>query len=150
MDSLLAAQPFLAGLNAQQLGRLACWAKPVEFPAGYRLFDEDGHADRFWILLDGRVSLDTEIPGRGTVIIETLGPGSVVGWSWLFPPHRWHFGATVTEPTSTIELDGPGVQRVCEEYPAFGYQIAQRILTVVVQRLQATRVRLLDLYGSPS
>ena len=144
---LLAEHPFLAGMPPEQVERLAPWGHRALFHAGTRVFSEGGKAGRFWLIRDGRVALDTYVPGRGDVVIETLGPGAVLGWSWLFPPYRWHLGATALEQTLTVELDGAGVLRLCAEDPAIGYELHRRFIEVVVDRLQATRVRLLDLYG---
>lgn len=142
---LLAAHPFLEGLSAGQLKRLAAWAHRSQFRAGSRIFTEGGRADRFWLIRDGAVALNTRLPGGEEVEIETLGPGSVLGWSWRFPPYVWHFGATAVEPTLTIELDGAGVRRICDEDPEFGYTLTDRLMHVVVERLQKTRIRLLDM-----
>jgi CRP/FNR family cyclic AMP-dependent transcriptional regulator len=149
-QDLLAAQPFLEGLTDRQLERLSTYARRSMFHAGNRVFREGGHADRCWLIQRGRVQLDTHVPGRGDVVVETLGPNAVLGWSWLFPPYRWHFGAVAVEPTFTLALDGPGLRRLCEEDPALGYDLTNRFIRVVVERLQATRVRLLDLYRTPS
>ena len=147
---LLSTQPYLAGLTPTQLDKLSFWSKKSVFHAGARLFEEGGRADRFWIIREGHVTLDTHLPGRGEVIVETLGPGAVLGWSWLFAPYRWHFGASAVETTLTIELDGPGVRSLCEHDPVLGYELVRRFMAVVVERLQATRLRLLDLYGAAS
>jgi CRP-like cAMP-binding protein len=147
---LLAAQPFLTGLTHQQLDKLSYWTKKSYFHAGARLFEEGGRADRFWILREGHVTLDTHLPGRSDAIVETLGPGAVLGWSWLFPPYRWHFGASAVETTLALELDGPGVRSLCEHDQMLGYELVTRFMGLVVERLQATRLRLLDLYGTPS
>jgi CRP-like cAMP-binding protein len=114
------------------------------------VFSEDTPADRFWLIQRGRVNLDTHVPGRGDVVVETLGPAAVLGWSWLFPPYRWHFGAVAVENTLSIELDGPGVRQLCARDPALGYELSTRFMQVMVDRLQATRLRLLDLYAVPS
>jgi CRP/FNR family transcriptional regulator, cyclic AMP receptor protein len=148
--NLLSTQPYLAGLTPTQLDRLSFWSKKSMFHAGARLFEEGGRADRFWIIREGHVTLDTHLPGRGEVVVETLGPGAVLGWSWLFAPYRWHFGASAVETTLAIELDGPGVRSLCEHDPALGYELVRRFMAVVVERLQATRLRLLDLYGAAS
>lgn len=147
---LLAAQPFLAGLGDEQLERLSHWSRKSVLHEGCRLFHEGGRADRFWLIREGYVNLDTYLPGRGNVVVETIGPGSVLGWSWLFPPYRWHFGAVVIEPALTMELDGAGVRRLCLEDPALGYDLTLRFMQVLVERLQSTRLRLLDLYTEPS
>lgn len=96
---LLAAHPFLAGMPPEQVAQLAPWARRRLFHAHARIFSEGGHADRCWLIREGRVVLDTQVPGRGQVVVDTLGPGSVLGWSWLYPPYRWHFGAVAAEQT---------------------------------------------------
>jgi CRP/FNR family transcriptional regulator, cyclic AMP receptor protein len=151
MDDLLLDQPFLAGLSRIQLDRLSLWSKRKLFHAGARLFEEGGRADRFWLIREGHVTLDTHVPGRGGAIVETLGPGAVLGWSWLFAPYRWHFAASAVETTLAIEFDGPGIRELCEHDHELGYQLMSRFVVVVVDRMQATRLRLLDLYaGRPA
>jgi CRP/FNR family transcriptional regulator, cyclic AMP receptor protein len=146
---LLSSHPFLAGMDPELLRRLVPWANPSMFFAGARLFSEGGQATRFWLIRDGRVALDTHVPGRGEVVVETIGHGSVLGWSWLFPPYRWHLGATAVIPTLTVELDAAGVAELCTNDPLLGNELYRRFMAVVIDRLQATRLRLLDLYGSP-
>jgi CRP/FNR family transcriptional regulator, cyclic AMP receptor protein len=142
-QDLLTAHPFLNGLRDDRLARLSAWAHRSPFHAGALIFAEGGHADRFWLIRDGLVRLETHVPGRGDVEIDTLGPGTVLGWSWMFPPRRWHFTATAVEPTLTVELSGPGVLRVCEVDPELGYDLSQRFMRVVIDRLQSTRARLI-------
>jgi CRP-like cAMP-binding protein len=149
VTDLVAGHPFLDGIEPSALARLTEHARRVEFPAGTRLFTEGGSARSFWLLVDGHIALDTQVPGRGTVVVESLGPGAVVGWSWLFPPHEWHFGATAVQATSAVEFDGREVRRLCDTDLALGYELVRRFMRVVVDRLQCTRVRLLDLYRRP-
>jgi CRP/FNR family transcriptional regulator, cyclic AMP receptor protein len=146
---LLSAHPFLDGCTADQLTRLSSWAHRSQFHAGARIFSEGGRAEKFWLIREGHVTLDAHLPERGEVVIETLGPGSVLGWSWLFAPYRWHFGATAVEPTLTVELEAAGVRQLCDNDPVLGFDLMQRFMRVLVDRLQATRVRLLDLYAAP-
>jgi CRP-like cAMP-binding protein len=84
------------------------------------------------------------------VIIETIGSGAVLGWSWLFPPFQWHLGAVALETMVAVELDGPGVRQLCARDPALGYELSTRFMQVMLERLQATRLRLLDLYKVPT
>ena len=147
---MLASQPFLAGLSPSQMGKLAPWSRTVTFPTGARIFEEGRRAERFWLIRQGRVSLETQVPGRGAVVVESLGRGAVLGWSWLFPPYRWHFSASAVETTLAVELDGPGVRDLCERDHDLGYELMSRFVNVVVGRMQATRMRLLDLYRMPS
>jgi hypothetical protein len=72
----------------------------------------------------------------------------VLGWSWLSPPYRWHFGSTAMEPTLTVVFDADEVRRLCARDPVIGYELHRRFMAVVVDRLQNTRMRLLDLYAN--
>jgi CRP/FNR family cyclic AMP-dependent transcriptional regulator len=143
---LLAAQPFLAGLADRHLRLLSYTASRSVLHAGSRVFSEGSRADRFWLINRGRVDLDTQVPGRGSVVVESLGAGAVLGWSWMFPPYRWHFGALAVETTFAVRLDAFGVRRLCDSDHDLGYQLTRRFMQVVVDRLQATRMRLLDLH----
>jgi CRP-like cAMP-binding protein len=149
IHTAISQHPFLDGLASQHAAALERAARSVRFRAGTRIFDEGGPADRFWLLEDGHVQLEARVPGRGTVIIESLPPASVLGWSWLFPPYAWHFGATAVANSSAIEFDAEQVRRACDADATLGYELLRRFVEVVVDRLQSTRVRLLDLYGQP-
>jgi CRP/FNR family transcriptional regulator, cyclic AMP receptor protein len=142
---LLRTHPFLAGLSDRQLDRLTMWGYTNVFHVGNRLFTEGGRADRFWLVDDGHVRLSTDVPGRGEVVVEILGPGSVIGWSWLFPPYRWQFTGTAEDMVHAVALDGPGVRELCSDDPALGYELMRRFTGVIAERLTNTRARLLDL-----
>jgi CRP-like cAMP-binding protein len=145
----IAGHPFLDGLAPHHAAVLERAARMVRFDEGTQIFAEGGSADRFWLLLDGHVQLETRVPGRGAVIIESLPPSSVLGWSWLFPPYAWHFDATAVANTGAIEFNGEQVRRACDADATLGYDLLRRFVQVVVDRLQSTRIRLLDLYGQP-
>jgi CRP-like cAMP-binding protein len=104
----------------------------------------------FWLIERGGIALDMRVPGRGDQIVETLGPGTVLGWSWLHRPYRWHFGAVARLATTAIAFDAASVRRRCEADPAFGYAMLSAFTPVITERLQTTRIRLLDLYAAPS
>ncbi|GAA1783878.1 hypothetical protein GCM10009682_02770 [Luedemannella flava] len=144
MQDRLAAHPFLAGLPVEWLEPMSHHACRSARHAGDRLFHEGTPARRFWLLVEGRVALDTTVRGRGEVVVDTLGPGAVLGWSWLFVPRTWHFGAVAVAPTQAIEFDAAGVLRLCDRDPALGYELSRRFLAVMLDRLQATRSRLPD------
>jgi CRP/FNR family cyclic AMP-dependent transcriptional regulator len=145
--SVLAGQPFLRGMPPAQLEKLAGLCEHVTVPAGQRLFEEGSRADRFWIIDAGRVTLDASVPGRGRVIIETLGRNDVVGLSWSQPPYEWRFGAVATQPTQAFVFDARAVREACDADPVLGYELSRRFSAVVVHRLQATRARLLDAWA---
>jgi len=148
--SALAGHEFLRDMPSSQVARLATVAGLQDVPAGHRFFEEGQRADRFWLLQEGRAMLDLHVPGRGDVIIESLGPGTVLGWSWLFPPYEWRFGASAVEPVRAIVLDAPAVRVMCAGEPSLGYELTSRFSAVMLDRLQNTRLRLLDLYGAPA
>jgi CRP-like cAMP-binding protein len=127
--------------------RLMYLAREVSYEAGVRLFEEGRHADRFWIVRTGTVALDLRVPGRRPAVIETLGHGELVGWSWHFTPYVWHLGAEAMSPVRAWEFDAEAVRTMCAEDAEFGREIAVWVGRVAAQRLHAARVRLLDLYA---
>jgi CRP/FNR family transcriptional regulator, cyclic AMP receptor protein len=147
--SVLAAQPFLRGMPPAQLRELARLCEHITVPAGRRLFEEGAAAGRFWIIDAGRVTLDASVPGRGRVVIETLGRSDVVGLSWMQPPHQWRFGAVATQPTQAFAFDARAVRKACHADPVLGYELSRRFSAIVVRRLQATRARLIDARAHP-
>lgn len=140
---------FLGALSPFHRDRLAGFAHEVSFPAGTRVFEEDGVADRFWIISSGLVALDVHVPGRRAAVVETLGEGDLLGWSWLFEPYRWHLGAQARTAVVASEFDAERVRAACEEDPAFGLAVTDCVAQVIARRLKSTRTRLLDLYGPP-
>ncbi|BCB91845.1 Crp/Fnr family transcriptional regulator [Phytohabitans suffuscus] len=147
--TLLAEHPFLDGMAPSSLDRLTAYAHPVYRNRGHRLFSAGRPAVRFWLLRSGRVALDLPAPGRGDVVIETIDAGAVLGWSWLFPPRQWQFGAVAVDPVRAIEFSAAGVRHLMADDPVLGYELTRRFMAVLLDRLQATRTRLLDLYGYP-
>ncbi|MFJ9818612.1 cyclic nucleotide-binding domain-containing protein [Streptomyces sp. NPDC101151] len=136
-----------AALPAEHREQLMRVARAVSFDAGARLFEEGRSADRFWIVRNGTVALDLHVPGRRPAVIESLGHGELVGWSWLFDPHLWHLGGEALTPVRAWEFDAEPVRTMCAADPEFGRAIAVWIGRVVAQRLHASRIRLLDLYA---
>jgi CRP-like cAMP-binding protein len=147
LDDLLAGVPLLAGLVRAELELLAGCARNVHFDAGEQIFREGEPADAFWVIRHGRVALEAHVPARGPLTIETLEPGEVLGWSWLFPPYRWHFDARALSGVRATAFDGACLRGKCSDDPALGYDLMQRFARVMMERLQATRLRLLDVYG---
>jgi CRP/FNR family cyclic AMP-dependent transcriptional regulator len=146
---LIAVHPLVADLPAGRLHRLAAHARPVYRSTGHRLFREDGPADRFWLVHSGTVAIDLHVPGRGDVVIEKVGPGTVVGWSWLIAPYRWRFGGVVADDIRALEFDAARVRAVMAEDPDLGREMDTRFLTIVADRLEAARHRLVELYAYP-
>ncbi|MEW2626184.1 cyclic nucleotide-binding domain-containing protein [Streptomyces sp. NPDC048106] len=144
---MTSATTMTTALDPLQRDRLTSLAREVSFEAGTRLFEEGRRADRFWIVRTGTIALDLRVPGRRPAVIETLGRGELVGWSWHFPPHVWHLGAESMSPVRAWEFDAGSVLALCDSDPEFGRAIALWVGRVVAQRLHASRIRLLDLYA---
>jgi CRP/FNR family transcriptional regulator, cyclic AMP receptor protein len=147
IDMLLRDVPLFSDLPDDGLELLAGCGVNVRFEAGSTLFREGEPADTFYLIREGRIGLETHVPARGSAAIETLEAGDVVGWSWLFPPHTWHFDARVLDPVAAVAFDAACLRGKCDADPVFGYQLMRRFAQVMMQRLQWTRIRLLDVYG---
>ena len=147
LDELLADVPALASLEPGYRTLIAGCAQNRTFEEGASILRAGDSADRFYVVRTGTVALETFVPQRGALTIETLHDGDVVGWSWLFPPYRVQFDARAQGTVHTIEIDGACLRGKCEADPALGYALMRSFAAVVVDRLQATRVRLLDVYA---
>ena len=146
----LAAHPFLHGLSPDHLAMLARAASDVTFPAGHRFFVDGGHATCFWLIQSGHVTVDVDVPGQGRVPIGTIGMGELMGWSWLFPPFLWAFGAVAAGPVETFEFDARTVRAQCGCDPALGYEVTRRVAEVLTKRLKSTRRRLITVSMQPA
>ena len=150
IDELIAESPTFAGLCPPQLELIAGCAQNERVEAGKLLLKEGDAADIFFLIRRGIVSLEVHAPGRSPLQIETLGPGEVVGWSWLFPPYRWQMDGRAVEACSLVAFDGACLRGKCEDDHDLGYELMKRFAANVVDRLQATRFQLLDVYGRAS
>ncbi|MER6671838.1 cyclic nucleotide-binding domain-containing protein [Streptomyces sp. NPDC000983] len=135
-------------LAAEYRGRLMAVAHETRIPPGIRLFHEGGRADQFWIIRSGAVTLDLRVPGGRPTVVETLGPGELLGRSWLFAPYRWRFGAETAGPVRAHEFDAGAVRRMCADDPGMGRAIARWVGDLTVHRLRAVRTGLLALHGA--
>jgi CRP-like cAMP-binding protein len=147
LDALIVESPVFRGLDQEELELIAGCGSNVVFAAGERLFREGDPADTFFLVRHGVVALDTDVPNRPDVTVETVGPGEIVGWSWLLEPHRWHFTGRAVELVRAVQFDGVCLRKKCEEDPVLGYDLLTRFAQVLVNRLQATRLQLMDVYG---
>lgn len=134
-------------LTKEHRDQLMSLAREVSFAAGERIFNEGGKADRFWIIHTGTVALDLHVPGRRAAVIETLGAGELLGWSWLLPPRHWHLGAEAGSPVRAYEFDAAAVRDLCGKDPVLDHALCVYVAGAIADRLRAARVRLLDLYA---
>jgi CRP/FNR family transcriptional regulator, cyclic AMP receptor protein len=150
LQPILAEHPFLSDLSSRHLDLVVGCASNVRFEAGKYLFREEEEANKFYIIREGKVAVEIRTPNRGSLTVQTVGAGEILGWSWLLPPYQWHFDARAVEPTRAIALDGKCLRTKCESDHDLGYELLKRFAHIMEQRLEATRLQLLDVYGNPS
>lgn len=146
LAGILAGQPFLQGLQPQQVDLIVGCASNVRFEPGEFVFRAGDEANHFYVVRTGHVSVEVIAPQHGAITIETVGEGDLLGWSWLIPPFQWHFDARALNLTRAIALDARCLRGKCDADPALGYELLKRFAQVMEQRLEATRLQLLDLY----
>lgn len=144
---MLAETPFLHGLDDRHLDRLASIASILDFPKESLLCKQNAPAKHCYVIQSGEVGLEVYDSGQGPRTVETLGPGSVLGWSWLVEPHTWWFDGRALEPTTVIALNAEGLRAAMEDDHELGYRMLTRFLEVFTERLSHARLQLLDLYA---
>ena len=148
LEPMLAEQPFFRGLKGEHLKLLTGCARNVRFEPGDALLKEEQEANEFYLIREGKVALEINVPGQGQVTIQTLEGGEILGWSWLVPPYRWMFGARAVEPTRALSLDGKCLREKLEKDHDLGYELLKRFSHIMGLRLQWTRMQLIDMYAN--
>jgi len=147
LQGILAEHPFFKDMEKRHIELLAGCASDVVFKAGEFVIREGEPADKFYIIRHGRMVIETNVPHKGPIIIRTREEGEILGWSWLVPPYRWHFDARAVPLTRAIALDGRCIREKCETDHDLGYDLMKRFAIVIAERLEATRLQLMDIYG---
>lgn len=137
----------LTALPPPQRERLTALARGVSFPEDTPVFEAGGTADRFWVIRSGAVSLTQRVSSLHQVTVASLGAGDLLGWSWLFPPYRWDFGAEAFSPVRAYEFDAAAVLGLCEEDPRLGLTLVRSVAEILAHRLEMTRGQLLEQYA---
>ena len=150
LEPIICEHPFFRGLEERHVTLIVGCAKNVRFDEGELVFHEGEPANTFYVIREGRISIEFVVPGRPNANIQTIGKGEVLGWSWLFPPYRWHFNARAVVPVRALAFDGKCLREKCAQDTSLGYQLMSRTASILIERLQATRLQLLDLYGPHS
>ncbi|MDH3602829.1 MAG: cyclic nucleotide-binding domain-containing protein [Candidatus Tectomicrobia bacterium] len=148
LEPIISQHRFFQDLEPAYLRFIVECAANVRFKAEEFLFHEGEAANQFYLIRHGRVALQIFIPGRGPTTLVTIEAGEVLGWSWLFPPYRWHFDARAVELTRAIAFEGQCLRDKCDADPKLGYVLMQRFSRIMTQRLQAARLQLVDMYGA--
>lgn len=144
---LVAQHAFFAGLRAEDVEFIAGCGKNVVFQEDETIARQGSPADCFYILRTGRVAIEALAPQRAAMIIETLGANEILGASWIVPPYRWRFDARAVELTRAVAMDGRCLRAKCEDDTRLGYELMKRFSSILGDRLNAARLRALDVYG---
>jgi CRP-like cAMP-binding protein len=147
LETRIALHPFLAGVNHKQLALLMGCAMATKFKRGQTILREGDFANRFYLVETGKIALEAGGGFGRPVIVETIGAGDLLGWSWMFPPYVWHFTARATEPTEAIFFYGTILREHCERDPSLGYNLFKRMTPVMLRRLQAARKKMLSIHA---
>jgi CRP/FNR family transcriptional regulator, cyclic AMP receptor protein len=147
LERIIEVHPFFAGLESYYTSLLVGCAANARFETGTYIFREGEEANAFYLIRAGKVALEISAPQHKPMIVETLGAGDILGWSWLLPPYQWKFHARAVEMTRTITLDGKCLRTKCEQNHDLGYELLKRFAQIIERRLEATRFQLLDVYA---
>ncbi len=138
--------PLIRKLNPKHVEYIAAGAMEKSYNQGDYLFRVDEEADYLYLMCSGKVALEMSVPGRNALSIQTIGPGGLVGWSWLFPPYKWHFDARAVEPVRAVCVDARYLRQQCEDNHELGYELLKEFSAVMFERLIATRFQLINVY----
>lgn len=147
LEPVIKQHPFFAELPQRHLDFITSCAKNVQFPERHIIFREGDPANEFYFLREGLVAIELLIPERGPTTIQTVSGGDILGWSWVSPPYRWHFEARTIQRTRALVFDGACLRDKCEQDHDLGYELLSRFVSIISERLDATRLQLLDIYG---
>jgi CRP/FNR family transcriptional regulator, cyclic AMP receptor protein len=142
LSAEVARHPFFLGLKPEHLRLLTDCAMATQFDRDQIIFRAGETANRFYLIEEGHVVLEAGEEEQ-PVIIDRIGAGDLLGWSWIFPPYRWHFAARATEPTRAIFFYGTILREYCEKDPALGYELFKRMSEIMMKRLQRARGELI-------
>ncbi len=147
LEDIVAEHPFFRGLKKEYLELVTGCAANVRFDAGQFIHHQHDEADQFYLIRQGKVALELCPPGREPLTLETVNEGEILGWAWLVPPYQWHCDAQALELTRAIAFDGRCLRNKCQEDHSLGYELLSRLLPIIGQRMEATQIQLVDIYG---
>ena len=133
----------LKALSPDQVEALSAIATQVRFEPGESIFRQREVADGFYLIEEGEASLEYEPPGKKRVKIQTIGPGELLGLSWLSEPYRWQFSATAISGVRANFFRAVDVREQCAQDPKLGSKLMEEIARGLTERLHATRHKLL-------
>jgi CRP/FNR family transcriptional regulator, cyclic AMP receptor protein len=147
LERVIVEHPFFSGLDGGFVSLMVGCASNVRFQPGTYILKEGDAANTFYLIRTGKVAVEVRAPHR-PIIISTLAVGDILGWSWLLSPFQWKFQARAVDDVRAIALDGKCLRTKCEENHDLGYEVLKRFARIMEQRLEATRLQLIDVYSA--
>lgn len=147
INDIIKEHPFFKGFTADEINFISSCGQNKIFQQNEIIAKENAPANEFFLIRHGKVAICAIMPNRENKIIQTISEGEVIGWSWLFPPHRWMFEIIAIEPTRTLALNGKCLREKLDQTPELGYKLMKEFAQLLIARLNATRLQLLDVYG---
>jgi CRP-like cAMP-binding protein len=149
IEEYLSAQQFFSGLNPESIKLLSGYASERQIDAGQVLFRQGERANKFYLIRSGSIAVEIPAIMGPALKVQSLGPGQVLGWSWLIPPYKWNFQASAEVKTKLLEFDGSQVLARCDADANFGYDVLKRFASLMSERLEAARQRLMEQWNPP-
>lgn len=144
--AVLKRHPFVEEFRPEHIEKLRTLAREVAIDADRVLFKEGDDTHDFYLIAKGRVALEMQEPDH-VLRVQTLGAGDELGWSSVLMGRGKYFQARALEPVEALAFDGEALLAACRADPAFGFAFMYRMLGVVSERLQATRLQLHDMHS---
>lgn len=149
IESVLANHPFFKDIPRDHIEEIAALGRLTRYEKGDIIFREGSDARNFFLVLKGRVVIETLLPHRGLVNIQTVEEGEMLGWSWLVAPFKYRFGARAVQPSELAVFNGKDLQDNFEKDPVLGYRFMKRVLVAITERLEQTRLQMLNIFDNP-
>lgn len=149
IESRLAASEFFSKLGPDHVRFVAAHAKARSVAKGEVLFRYGDPADHFYLVENGHVSVEVAAITGPALELQDLGPGSVLGWSWLIAPHSWSFQARAKTAVELLEFEGRSILAHCEEDPRFGYEVLRLFAALMSERLHFARRKMMEAWNPP-
>ncbi|MBK9243336.1 MAG: cyclic nucleotide-binding domain-containing protein [Burkholderiales bacterium] len=146
LQPLLAQHPFSKDFRPQQIERLAAQARRATFEPEQVVFRSGDDSTDFFLIVSGRLALEMAV-GKKVLRIQTLSDGDEFGFSSLITGRPTTFQARALQRIEALAFDGNRLLESCQADPQFGFSLMRKLLLIVSERLDATRLQLMDTYS---
>jgi CRP/FNR family cyclic AMP-dependent transcriptional regulator len=140
----LSAHEFFSQFRDDDLKFLCECSSTREIKKGQILFLQGEHADKFYVVRSGLISIQMPAIMGPTLEIQTVDEDQVLGWSWLISPYRWNFQTKAEEDSELLQFDGVAILARCEQEPKFGYELLKKFAGLMSVRLNAARQKMMN------